>query len=90
MYVLIITQECDVESVEYVQNNQFSRVSLRIFVLLLLQRAAAHEQRSVSLSLIVSYTMLFMKNFDFRQALMACNENFNKKWGDNRFVLYQK
>lgn len=34
-------------------HNQFRRVSLRVFVLLLLQRAAAHE-RSVSLRLIVS------------------------------------
>lgn len=33
-----------------------SRVSPGVFTLLLLQRAAAHEQRSVSLSLIVSVT----------------------------------
>lgn len=48
------------------RRNQFSRVSPGVFALLLLQRAAAHEQRSVSLSLIVSgvtrlyyYTLTF-------------------------------
>lgn len=48
------------------RRNQFSRVSPGVFALLLLQRAGAHEQRSVSLSLIVSgIARRLMEYFDF-------------------------